>query len=425
MAVELANKTNVDPPSGPYPFGNIKDETGLNDGTPVDKAVYADFHQFFAKLLYESFITPNNLPENATNGFQYFDAFRAVANQFKAVNSYSSNTSLTDDDLSSLSVMDVNGDADFTLPPLSIPGLHQKITLMKLGTGTCAVLPDGSDVIVPSENIYLKNGDIVTLASFGFGWIVINRSRRAKYPLNLVSGGVLNLTEKDLETMIVLSYAGNTTVNLPALAAGYDGQSIVIQKEQGGTATIVPNGVDQIYPNTPITLVDGDTLTLVNIGGIYWIPLNRYNALENTYGIITQTSNTNGVPTSVVAISGTFVAATETYYYTWYRYKGLIFIHFKAVYTMTSGAIVTEIRIPLPQNIVKDTGITENFSFKGTASFKSPGGTSDYAMLQARSNGSGAEGQTIVIRRITEGDTQLTWSAVNTTIEGEITIKEA
>lgn len=77
MAIKLENKTNVMPPDGTYPYGDIKDNSGLNDGTPVNRAVYADLHQFFAKMLDASGIAANGLPENLTNGFQYFLALIA------------------------------------------------------------------------------------------------------------------------------------------------------------------------------------------------------------------------------------------------------------------------------------------------------------------------------------------------------------
>lgn len=87
MAISLASKTNVTAPGGAYPYGNIKDDTGSNDGTPVDVQTYADFHQFFAKIADEGSITLNDLPENSTNGFQYYDALVAViANRMAALN---------------------------------------------------------------------------------------------------------------------------------------------------------------------------------------------------------------------------------------------------------------------------------------------------------------------------------------------------
>ena len=54
MAIELQTKVNTSAPDANYEFGNIKDNTGSNNGTPVDKNVYADFHQFFAKMVGES-----------------------------------------------------------------------------------------------------------------------------------------------------------------------------------------------------------------------------------------------------------------------------------------------------------------------------------------------------------------------------------
>lgn len=81
MAIKLENKVNTDAPSTAYPFGNIKDNTGSNNGTPVDKNVYADFHQFFAKMMDESGIAYNDLPDNNTDGFQYWLALvEAVKN---------------------------------------------------------------------------------------------------------------------------------------------------------------------------------------------------------------------------------------------------------------------------------------------------------------------------------------------------------
>ncbi len=77
MAIALSAKQNVSAPDATYPYGNIKDNSGLNDGTPVNKAVYADFHQFFARMLNQAGITANGLPENTPNTYQYFLALIA------------------------------------------------------------------------------------------------------------------------------------------------------------------------------------------------------------------------------------------------------------------------------------------------------------------------------------------------------------
>jgi hypothetical protein len=70
----LQTKPNTIAPDADYPYGDIKNDTGIDDGTPVDRDVYADFHQFFEKMFDESGLTANNLPDNATNGFQLYQA---------------------------------------------------------------------------------------------------------------------------------------------------------------------------------------------------------------------------------------------------------------------------------------------------------------------------------------------------------------
>lgn len=83
MAVKLQNKPNVEAPSGSFSNGNIKDNTGSNDGTPVNKAVYADIHQFFAQLLSiaegEGFFITNGLPESDDDDYQYPAALNIIS----------------------------------------------------------------------------------------------------------------------------------------------------------------------------------------------------------------------------------------------------------------------------------------------------------------------------------------------------------
>lgn len=78
MAIKLEDKTNVLAPNADYQYGNIKDDTGVGDGTLVDVEVYADMHQFFARLLDQSGVVANGLPDNTTNGFQLYEALRKL-----------------------------------------------------------------------------------------------------------------------------------------------------------------------------------------------------------------------------------------------------------------------------------------------------------------------------------------------------------
>lgn len=79
MAIGIENQSNIIPAgTAGYPNGDIKDRAGSAAGTPVNRSVYADIHQFFAKLLRARNIVANGLPDNETNGHQYFDAFESV-----------------------------------------------------------------------------------------------------------------------------------------------------------------------------------------------------------------------------------------------------------------------------------------------------------------------------------------------------------
>lgn len=73
----LRNKPQVQAPTLSYPYGRIKDDTGLEDGTPLSEDVYGDFHQFFAKLMDDAGIAANELPENEYDGFQLNSALIA------------------------------------------------------------------------------------------------------------------------------------------------------------------------------------------------------------------------------------------------------------------------------------------------------------------------------------------------------------
>jgi len=78
MATGLQNYDDISAPDSDYPDGNIKNDTGANDGTPVDKTVYADMHQTLAKFLRLASITPSGVPDNEYSGFQYVEAMNAI-----------------------------------------------------------------------------------------------------------------------------------------------------------------------------------------------------------------------------------------------------------------------------------------------------------------------------------------------------------
>ena len=77
MAIGIRNYPQVTPPDSDYPDGRIKDDTGINDGTPINVKTNGDIQQFFAKLMRLAGITPNGLPDSEYNGLQLIQALKA------------------------------------------------------------------------------------------------------------------------------------------------------------------------------------------------------------------------------------------------------------------------------------------------------------------------------------------------------------
>lgn len=81
MARTLASKPNTVAPGGAYPYGDVKDNTGANDGTNVNKLLVADFLQFFERLMALAGVSANGLPENNTNSWQYITALQKYVSE--------------------------------------------------------------------------------------------------------------------------------------------------------------------------------------------------------------------------------------------------------------------------------------------------------------------------------------------------------
>lgn len=73
----LQNKLRVAAPSAEFPYGNLIDETGVNDGTAANRLFFSDGMQFFEKMMDEAGIVPNGIEDNEYDGWQLFQAFQS------------------------------------------------------------------------------------------------------------------------------------------------------------------------------------------------------------------------------------------------------------------------------------------------------------------------------------------------------------
>ena len=62
-----------------YPFGQIKDQTETEPGTPVVRDIYGDLLVNMYKLLQDAGVTPNGQEDNEDNGYQILQAFKKFA----------------------------------------------------------------------------------------------------------------------------------------------------------------------------------------------------------------------------------------------------------------------------------------------------------------------------------------------------------
>lgn len=94
MAIGIRNFPNVTAPGAPYPDGNIIDDNGTGNGTPLNVFVHADYHQFFAKLLRDAVITASDQPDNDANGYQYAQALYKLTSNYNCISTSSNSIGL-------------------------------------------------------------------------------------------------------------------------------------------------------------------------------------------------------------------------------------------------------------------------------------------------------------------------------------------
>ena len=78
----LVNKDNAAGADSDYPYGRNVDKTATTPGTKLNEEMFGDAIQFFEKLIDESGIIANELPDNEYSGWQLWDALKiAIQNQ--------------------------------------------------------------------------------------------------------------------------------------------------------------------------------------------------------------------------------------------------------------------------------------------------------------------------------------------------------
>lgn len=178
MARKLEDQANVIAPTVDFPYGRIRDDDGTGNGTPLTEAVHGDYHQAFARILAQSGVVANDLPDDETVGFQYFEALLNCIS--RRITEYSSGDDLdatsTDlNDFRNAGIFKVT--SSFTNDPAG------------LTTGQMIVCGSGNDVI--QRIIDLENTAEWTRAYTGSwsSWVLVRLAKK-----------IVNIVDWDMDT---------------------------------------------------------------------------------------------------------------------------------------------------------------------------------------------------------------------------------
>jgi hypothetical protein len=79
--IRLADKDNVNAPSAQYPYGDARNKTSLVNGTKWDREMMSDIIQTSERIFALSGKTANGITDNATDGFQLYDALQTIVSK--------------------------------------------------------------------------------------------------------------------------------------------------------------------------------------------------------------------------------------------------------------------------------------------------------------------------------------------------------
>jgi hypothetical protein len=168
LAIGIENYPNVTATSAAYPNKKSKDNSGANDGTPVNTLTLSDGQQFLAKLLREAGLTANGLPENETDGHQYYEALQMNTRRFTDVHLYDGAVSpLTIQPTRRLLYVVIPGTGSgrqLNLPDSSTVDPLHCVTIRNASSNAVDIAPFSGDEVEYSASAYsLGAGDSVTL----------------------------------------------------------------------------------------------------------------------------------------------------------------------------------------------------------------------------------------------------------------------
>lgn len=229
MARNLALKTNVEPADSDYPYGKIKDDSGVGDGTPVNELVYGDMHQFFARMFAKSGLVYNNLPDSDYSDFQFFEAAQKLWKKFGGVNYITSTgtTYLTRDKYDLCHVINSSANNIVWLYDDTVLEDGDTVYIYNQSNYNVRINPSSANIFGDTFIYLYSSGDFVNLVydKANTRWVYANKRIRSKFenitptgdytvPATIVSGNAnvfqnrLNSQTNEVEFRGSVLYSG-------------------------------------------------------------------------------------------------------------------------------------------------------------------------------------------------------------------------
>ena len=172
MAVKITDLTNTSGATATYPYGQLQDDSGGGTGTPIDVLMMNDVMQFFQKLMDEASVTPNSLPENATNGFQLMEAFKNASKPYYLIQGILTDSGFTE-------LFNDSGET-VTFNYVNVGVYDLDITGSGYTSGKTSVLTSNQNTAQGATTLIVTGGDVISTSKVKISCMAF---------LNMSSGG--------------------------------------------------------------------------------------------------------------------------------------------------------------------------------------------------------------------------------------------
>jgi hypothetical protein len=304
-----------------YPNGRIRDNSGSGDGTGVNRLIYGDQHEFFAKLMRLAGLVYNGLPDNEANGYQLIEALAALAGKNDLIHNLNTSAGVVT--------------VDLKLGKLVLNEVVVCLAKFDISTETSIKGSDNATKVltVPSN---FKNGDYLRLINTSTGILLVR----------LADAGNIDVLASALNYLKAAANADEDTGTSVAKATTPAGNKYIFAKRVNGTdsatylATHLQNG---LMSKEDKTALDSLQNPVKNVG---W-----FSGVDSGGGVVGSNAPVSGdITSAVITIIGPAApgVGAETTYRITMAHAMLNTNYFVRCHLQSEGTIQTDNNCRVP-----------------------------------------------------------------------------